>query len=63
MPHHAFGIEDLVNTLDLARAQVRQLQRAAERRFNRNTLRDSPTSSRRLTGRATGEAIIRTRAW
>jgi hypothetical protein len=41
-----------VYTLDLARAHIRELQRAAERSYDRNSLPDNPTLLRRLTGRA-----------
>ena len=46
------GIEDFVFTLDLARAHIRELYRAAERSHDRNTLPDNPSRLRRLTGRA-----------
>lgn len=44
------GIEDFVYTLDLARAHIRELQRAAERSHARNTLPGNPSRLRRLTG-------------
>jgi UDP-glucose 4-epimerase len=43
------GIEDFVYTLDLARAHIRELQRAAERSHTRNTLPSNPSRLRRLT--------------
>jgi hypothetical protein len=42
-----------VYTLDLARAHIRELQRAAERSHDRSALPDSPSLLRRLTGRGT----------
>jgi hypothetical protein len=48
------GIEDFVFTLDLARAHIRELQRAAERSYDRSHLPASPSRLRRLTGRVTG---------
>jgi hypothetical protein len=47
------GIEDFMYTLDLARAHIRELTRAAERSHDRNTLPDNPSLLRRLAGRAT----------
>jgi hypothetical protein len=40
-----------VYTLDLARAHIRELHRAAERSYDRDTLPDTPSRFRRLTGR------------
>ena len=38
-------------TLDLARAHIRELQRAAERSYDRSNLPSTPSRLRRLTGR------------
>jgi hypothetical protein len=43
-----------VYTLDLARAHIRELQRAAERSYERDNLPATPSLLRRLTGRVTG---------
>jgi hypothetical protein len=40
-----------VYTLDLARAHIRELHRAAERSHNRNTVPSHPSRLRRLTDR------------
>ena len=42
-------------TLDLARAHIRELHRAAERSHNRDTLPQRPSRLRRLTGPASRE--------
>jgi hypothetical protein len=52
MIHLNPGIEDFVYTLDLARAHIRELQRAAERSHNRATLPESSSLLRRLGHRA-----------
>jgi hypothetical protein len=44
------GIEEFVYTLELARAHIRELHRAAERSYDRSTLPGSPSLMRRLTG-------------
>jgi hypothetical protein len=45
------GIEDFVFTLDLARAHIRELTRAAERSYDRDSLPTTPSRLRRLTDR------------
>jgi hypothetical protein len=42
-----------VYTLDLARAHIRELHRAAERSYERQNLTVTPSRLRRLTGRGT----------
>jgi hypothetical protein len=47
------GIEDFVYTLDLARAHIRELHRAAERSYDRDAVPNTPSRLRRWTDRVT----------